>query len=140
MANTTEFRIGSITIKNIAGYRSVKGQNTEDYDGLPLPLLPIERLTDDHNFSEELQILGGSEQLSWIIGAYYFTESISEENGSYSLAPISVNRQSRAAERSLVVDRIRCGEHQLFAVRASLISARRARQNDARSAEHEGHS
>ena len=91
VANTTEFRMGDITIKNIAGYRSVKGHNTEDYDGLPLPLLPIERLTDDHNFSEELQILGGSDQLSWIIGAYYFTESISEENGSYSLAPISVN-------------------------------------------------
>lgn len=91
VANTTELRVGSVTIKNIAGYRSVKGHNTEDYDGLPLPLLPIERLTDDHNFSEELQILGGSDQFSWIVGAYYFKESIVEENGSYSLAPISVN-------------------------------------------------
>ena len=75
LANTTAWTLGdNLTLKNIAGLRRVKSENYEDTDGLPIPLLEIERHIRVKQFSEELQLLGQTGALSWIVGGYYFEE------------------------------------------------------------------
>jgi iron complex outermembrane receptor protein len=83
VANTSSFRLtDSISVKNIIGWRSVKLDAYEDTDGLPIPLLEIERRFDDDQFSEEFQILGDTGNLNWIVGAYYFNETFSDSGAS----------------------------------------------------------
>lgn len=75
VANTTEWNLGSVTVKNIAGYRKVEWDNLTDGDG------SIEAIADGRpsrvdgeQFSNELQLLGQSfdDRLDWILGAYYY--------------------------------------------------------------------
>ncbi len=83
VANSTVYDLGDhISIKNIFGYRDVSSHSYEDTDGLPIPLLEIERNFDQHQFSDELQILGQSGNLNWIAGAYYFHEKGSDQGAS----------------------------------------------------------
>lgn len=75
IANTTVFELSdSVSIKNILGYRDVSSHNYEDTDGLPIPLLEIERQFEQEQWSNEFQIFGQTGALNWIAGAYYFTE------------------------------------------------------------------
>jgi len=83
LANSTVYDLGDhISVKNIVGYRDVKSHSYEDTDGLPIPLLEIERIFDQHQFSDEFQILGQSGALNWIAGAYYFREKGSDQGAS----------------------------------------------------------
>jgi iron complex outermembrane receptor protein len=80
IANTSSFELSdSITVKNIFGYRSVTSHNYEDTDGLPIPLLEIERIFDQDQYSNELQIFGETGNLNWIIGGFYFREEASDQ-------------------------------------------------------------
>jgi iron complex outermembrane receptor protein len=82
-ANTSELKLSdSITAKNIFGYRHVKSHTYEDTDGLPIPLLEIERIFDQEQYSNEFQILGDTGALNWIAGAYYFRETGSDQGAS----------------------------------------------------------
>jgi iron complex outermembrane receptor protein len=75
LTNTTSYAISdTITVKNILGYRSVENHNYEDTDGTPWPVLSIERIDEFTQWSEELQLLGSTEKLDWIVGAYWFNE------------------------------------------------------------------
>jgi iron complex outermembrane receptor protein len=91
-ANTTTWALtDSLTIKNIVGYRSVKAHLLEDTDGLPVPVLQIERdVPNISQISEELQLIGETDRLDWIAGLYYFREEGEERNSSITLAPASM--------------------------------------------------
>jgi iron complex outermembrane receptor protein len=80
LANTTTFDINeNISIRNIIGVRSVKLDMMEDTDGLPIPLLEIERHFEDDQFSEEFQVFGDTGPINWIVGAYYFQEEADDQ-------------------------------------------------------------
>jgi len=75
LANTSAWQItDGLQVKNIIGVRRVKNENYEDTDGLPIPLLEIERHIRAKQFTEEFQVLGETGPLTWIVGAYYFEE------------------------------------------------------------------
>jgi iron complex outermembrane receptor protein len=88
VANTTTWDVNdSITIKNIMGYRDVQSHIYEDNDGLPIPLLEIERIFEQDQFTNELQIAGETGNLNWIAGAFYFTESGDDQGLSVTGVP-----------------------------------------------------
>ena len=76
ISNITTWDVSdSLTVKNIIGYRTVESHVWEDADGLPIPLLPIERRDNFRQFSEEFQLLGEVGNLNWIAGLFYFRET-----------------------------------------------------------------
>ena len=80
IGNTTTYELSdSISVKNIFGYRDVDSHSYEDTDGLPIPLLEIERMFKQHQYSNELQIAGDTGKFNWITGAYYFWEEGSDQ-------------------------------------------------------------
>lgn len=88
VANTTTWDINdTISVKNIMGYRDVKSHIYEDNDGLPIPLLEIERIFEQDQFTNELQISGETGNLNWIAGAFYFTESGDDQGLSVTGVP-----------------------------------------------------
>lgn len=83
IANSTVVTLNdAVSIKNIVGFRDVSSHSYEDTDGLPIPLLEIERIFDQHQFSNEFQVLGHTDNLNWIAGAYYFREKGSDQGAS----------------------------------------------------------
>jgi iron complex outermembrane recepter protein len=74
--NTTTIELTDrVTIKNIIGYRDVDYDTLEDTDGTQALLLTVNRIDKQHQISEELQILGSNDWLTWIAGAFYFQET-----------------------------------------------------------------
>jgi iron complex outermembrane receptor protein len=81
VANTTEWSPGSVTLKNIFGYRKVSAGQGFDFDGTPLPIFPSHESLDSKQFSDELQLLGTAidHRLDWIGGLYWFKETGTEQ-------------------------------------------------------------
>jgi iron complex outermembrane receptor protein len=83
IANTTQWELNdSVSFKNIFGYRKVDSHSYEDTDGLPIPLLEIERIFEQEQFTNEFQVFGETGNLNWIAGAYYFNETGSDQGAS----------------------------------------------------------
>lgn len=75
VANTTTYEISdSVSVKNIVGYRTVDVNTNDDTDGLPVPLLQVQRIENFEQESEEFQVFGSTDKLDWIVGLYYFRE------------------------------------------------------------------
>ena len=73
--NTTTWNIGSLTVKNIAGYKWLRSERFQDTLGIPYQML--QQVYDPQRgaeWSEELQLQGRSfsDRLKWVIGAFYF--------------------------------------------------------------------
>ncbi|RFB06246.1 TonB-dependent receptor [Parvularcula marina] len=84
--NTTTLELNdAVTVKNIFGYRDVKSHVLVDLDGMPTPVLQVERLDDAEQWSEELQIFGETSNFEWIAGLYWFNESGENEALSKAL-------------------------------------------------------
>lgn len=65
----------AISIRNIVGYRELQNDTLIDPDGSSSFVLPIQRITEHQQVSEEFQILGDAPWGNWIAGAYYFRET-----------------------------------------------------------------
>lgn len=73
--NTTLFELtDTLTLKNIVAYRDVDYDTLEDTDGTAALLLTVNRIDKQHQISEELQLQGSNEWLTWIAGGFYFRE------------------------------------------------------------------
>jgi iron complex outermembrane recepter protein len=72
--NRTTWDIGSVTVKNIAGYRKVKVGTYSNVDGYDANIIDSFNLQDLRQFSDEFQVSGKSlnNRLSWIAGLFYF--------------------------------------------------------------------
>lgn len=77
ISNKSTFTAGSLTVKNIFGYRKIEYVNHTDYDGSAAALiLPVQR-SRTKDVSEEFQIQGtpfGS-RFQFTVGGYYLRES-----------------------------------------------------------------
>jgi iron complex outermembrane receptor protein len=77
ITNKTTWELNdNLTIKNIFGYRKLRRDQVQDYDGIPAFLITPYQFSRSRNISEELQLQGKAfnDKLDFIIGAYYFEE------------------------------------------------------------------
>ncbi len=73
--STVNWDLGSVTLRSITGYRRSKSASVGDVDLTSASLVSPARVADDANqFSQELQIVGQSDQANWIVGGYYYHE------------------------------------------------------------------
>lgn len=90
LSNTTTYELtDSISIKNVIGTRRVDSDTMEDVDGLPIPLMHINRVGEFKQFSEEFQLMGSTDTLNWIAGVYYFNEEGGSNDYSITLKPVN---------------------------------------------------
>jgi iron complex outermembrane recepter protein len=76
VTNSTTIDVSdAISLRNIVSYRELQNDTLLDPDGSNAFLLPIQRITEHNQVSEEFQILGDAAWGDWIVGAYYFRES-----------------------------------------------------------------
>lgn len=83
LSNTTTVDAGSITFKNILGYRTAFHYSLTDTDGTEMGLTTAENLQDFSQFSEEFQVQGSflGDRLDTILGAFYVKSRPSGRNG-----------------------------------------------------------
>lgn len=62
------------TLKSISAYRGLKWDDSLDLDGSPVPIAATSRLSNYHSLSQELQLVGSLERLSYVGGLYYFKD------------------------------------------------------------------
>ncbi len=75
LSNITTYELSdSLSIKNVMGSRRVDSDTFDDVDGTPVPLMHINRISEFKQFSNEFQLLGSTDTLTWIAGAYFFQE------------------------------------------------------------------
>ena len=67
-------------IKSITAYRDMDMHFTDDNDGYFLDIASTDEQFDQWQFSQEIQLNGEFEKLSWISGVYYFTEKVTSNN------------------------------------------------------------
>jgi iron complex outermembrane recepter protein len=72
-SNTTTFDVGSVTLKNIFGYREVYFHNLLDVDGTDTPMIDADNLVDLKQTTEEFQASGKAfnDTLDYIAGYFY---------------------------------------------------------------------
>lgn len=78
--NTTTFELNDqFKLKNIFGYRDMNLHNMEDLDGTQNLLFPVERIVEQHQASNEIQLQGTFDRFNFILGGYYFREKGSDQ-------------------------------------------------------------
>jgi iron complex outermembrane receptor protein len=80
---TTDWDINSsISFKSITAYREVESEFQRDDDVSPLLISHVSDELDQHQFSQEFQLLGSSldKRINWIAGVYYFDEKAVNPN------------------------------------------------------------
>lgn len=73
---TLDWDLGPIQLKSITAYREVNGKYARDGDHSPFTILHLADILKQNQFSQELQLLGETEDqsLKYVVGAYYFKE------------------------------------------------------------------
>lgn len=64
----------SNTLKSISSYRELYNDDSVDLDGVPLTIATANRISDFDQFSQELQWIGSTERLDYVLGLYYYDE------------------------------------------------------------------
>lgn len=65
----------NINFRSITGYRELSKRDVEDLDGTPYLVLQPDLQLSYQFFSQELQLVGGSDTLQWVVGGYYGKET-----------------------------------------------------------------
>lgn len=79
-----DWKVGGMTLKSITAYRDMDHFSADDFDGSPYTFYDHFFETRENQFSQEFQLAGEQDRLSWLFGAYYFNES-AYHNNSISL-------------------------------------------------------
>lgn len=78
--NETTIDIGdNLVLKNIMAYRKLDVHSLEDLDAVEALIFPVERIVNQEQFSEELQLQGEIGNLDFIVGGFYFREDASDQ-------------------------------------------------------------
>jgi iron complex outermembrane receptor protein len=91
------YDFGSVTLRSISGYVKLKDYFSTDFSGgafvgllpLPQPVIAGSFDTDHDQFTQELQLQGRGDRLNYIVGAYYFREKGTQNQGWYFFLPTS---------------------------------------------------
>jgi iron complex outermembrane receptor protein len=73
---TIDWDVAGMHIKSISSYRELEQLHANDFDGSPYHFFNGAFLTDQEQFSQELQFSGKflDERVDWLAGFYYYTE------------------------------------------------------------------
>ncbi|MFN8627670.1 MAG: TonB-dependent receptor [Candidatus Binatia bacterium] len=77
--------LGSVTVKSIASYRAWTGDNTSNISGSPLHFFDSSNHVRLDTWSEELQWIGTSARVRYVLGAYYYGDHTSENSSQVLL-------------------------------------------------------
>jgi iron complex outermembrane receptor protein len=66
--------IGDLTVKAISGYRDLYTLSRSDMDGTQLDLFRFWLENDFEQFTQEIQLLGSTERVKWVVGAFYYED------------------------------------------------------------------
>jgi len=72
--------LGWSDLTSITAWRNSSSESFQDLDGTPIDILQVYSTFSSEAFSQELQLSGSSDALSWIGGLFYFRE-LGEETG-----------------------------------------------------------
>ncbi|WP_321392550.1 TonB-dependent receptor [Emcibacter sp.] len=64
----------NMTLKSITAYREMQFHDNNDYDGVPYTGFHAERDVDHSQTSQELQLVGSMDSLTYVLGLFYFNE------------------------------------------------------------------
>ena len=64
----------NLLLKSITAYRDLSAEFARASDGTPFDIFATEDEYEQDQFSQELQLIGGNDQLDFIAGAYFFKE------------------------------------------------------------------
>jgi iron complex outermembrane receptor protein len=81
---TIKWDFENFTLTSITDISTVKRDYIEDSDASPVPLFNFFLTTDAEQFSQELRLNGGNEQMNWVAGAYFLDLNIKDSNGAES--------------------------------------------------------
>ena len=79
---TVDLDLGAVNVKSITAYRKALTGDSLDLDGTPASIGAYSSDYRQKQFSEELQLTGKTGAFQWILGAFYFKESGSEQSQS----------------------------------------------------------
>ncbi|CAN5285698.1 TonB-dependent receptor [soil metagenome] len=84
VSNTTKIELGSVTFKNIFGWRKTEVDQRGNTDGVPVPLINTALTRHDAQISDEVQFSGSlfQSKLDYLFGAFYLK---TRPTGSISL-------------------------------------------------------
>lgn len=70
------------TFRSITAYRALSAEFGRDGDNSPSQYIHTDNVVDQHQFSQEFQLLGGDSDsaLRWVLGAFYFDEWARDTN------------------------------------------------------------
>jgi iron complex outermembrane receptor protein len=66
--------MGDFSLRSITSYREMQWNDFLDIDGTNMDLFHSGRDVDYEQFSQELQVLGGTDSIDYVAGLYYFNE------------------------------------------------------------------
>jgi iron complex outermembrane receptor protein len=69
------YDLGDVTISSITGYRDTQFNWLNDGDGSDTFYVNYIQQDDTQQFSQEVQLAGGSGAFEWLVGGYYFRET-----------------------------------------------------------------
>lgn len=87
--------VGDLTFRSILGYTLYKSKSFEDSDGLLLTMVSQRVTARSRRRSEEFQILGDNDRLTWVAGVYMSQQKLDNYLLGMSLAPISTTNPSQ---------------------------------------------
>lgn len=73
---TAKFGLGGVDLASVTGYRHAKFRTITDLDATSAPLTVYDQLERSRTFSQELRLSGDFARGEWMIGGFYFHESL----------------------------------------------------------------
>jgi iron complex outermembrane recepter protein len=70
--------LGAVTITSVTGYEDVNSLKFEDTDSSPLSILNVQFGVKSHTFSQELRGSYSSDSTNLVVGAFYLTEDLDQ--------------------------------------------------------------
>ncbi len=67
-------QLGSLDLTSISAYRTFSSELITEADGSPVPLGEADWYQNQHQLSQEVQLSGVNGRLTWLVGAWYFSE------------------------------------------------------------------
>ncbi len=81
LSATVEYEItDGISLKSITAWRDLESEFARDGDHSPHRISQFFDDLEQEQFTQELQLIGSTDRLNWIVGAYYFQEDGDNEN------------------------------------------------------------
>ncbi|MCA8889629.1 MAG: TonB-dependent receptor [Parvularculaceae bacterium] len=74
VTGTGKVQLGSVDFQSLTAFRSSEWTSTGTFDGVSMDFAPYTQSEESDTFSQEVQLTGGGDRFTWLVGGYYFHE------------------------------------------------------------------